>query len=129
LSIRPEYANAIFHGGKKYEFRRIIFSRKVDIIVVYVTSPVRKVVAEFDVISIISEPLFNLWDKTWKFAGIDITVFLKYFKGCKEGHAIEIGEVRLYNEPFCPVKKFGLRPPQLFSYLVSQGSILSDYYS
>ena len=119
LSIKPEYADAILRGYKRYEFRRIIFSRQVDVIVVYITAPVKKVVAEFDVISIISEPLLILWDRTWKFAGIDINFFLKYFEGCKVGHAIEIGNVRLYSEPFCPMNKFGIRPPQSFLYLFS----------
>jgi predicted transcriptional regulator len=82
----------------------------------YVTAPVRQVVAEFDVISIISEPPLSLWKKTKEYSGINLTLFLAYFKGCKTGHAIEIGEVRVYKDPFCPVKKLGLRPPQSFIY-------------
>jgi predicted transcriptional regulator len=74
-------------------------------------------VAEFDVLSVISEPLPTLWKKTGRYAGIDKTSFLNYFKGHDIGHAIKIGDVRKYNEPFCPVKELGLRPPQSFSYL------------
>jgi predicted transcriptional regulator len=104
-------------GDKKYEFRRTIFSRNVDVVVLYVSAPVSQVVAEFDVISVVTEPLLSLWKKTKEYAGINMTLFLAYFKGCKTGHAIEIGEVRSYLEPFCPIKKLGLKPPQSFIYL------------
>jgi predicted transcriptional regulator len=117
LSIRPQHADAILRGDKRYEFRRTIFSRHVDIVIMYVTAPVGQVVAEFDVVSVINEQLLTLWKRTRQHAGINMTFFLAYFKGCKTGHAIEIGEVRLYNEPFCPIKRLGLRPPQSFVYL------------
>src|SRR5450756_1588152 len=45
LSIRPQYAAAILRGEKRYEFRRTVFSRHVDVVLVYVPSPVRRVVA------------------------------------------------------------------------------------
>jgi len=117
LSIKLQYVAAILSGEKKYEFRRTIFSRHVDIVVVYVTSPVRRVIAEFDVLSVISETLGTLWEKTKKYAGIDEDFFFTYFDGLDVGHAIEIGEVRQYDEPFCPVRKLGIRPPQSFIYL------------
>jgi predicted transcriptional regulator len=117
LSIKPQYAAAILRGVKKYEFRRTIFSRRVDVVLLYVSTPVQRVVAEFDVLSVISKPLPMLWKKTGRYAGIDKASFFNYFKGHHIGHAIKIGEVRQYNEPFCPVKELGLMPPQSFSYL------------
>lgn len=117
LSIKPQFATAIFRGAKRYEFRRTIFSRRVDVVLLYVSAPVQRVVAEFDVLSVISAPLPTLWTKTGRYAGIDKASFFNYFEGLDIGHAIKIGEVRQYNEPFCPVKELGLRPPQSFSYL------------
>ncbi len=40
LSIRPQYADAIFRGEKRFEFRRAMFRKEVDVVVVYTTSPV-----------------------------------------------------------------------------------------
>ena len=104
-------------GEKKYEFRRTIFSRKVDIVVLYVTFPVKKVIAEFDIVQIICSPLDNLWNVTNQDAGIDRSHFYKYFLGKEIGYAIEIGNIRTYEEPFSPVKKLGLKPPQSFLYI------------
>jgi predicted transcriptional regulator len=83
----------------------------------YVTAPVQRVVAEFDVVSIISEPLPRLWCCTREYAGIDEALFYRYFDGLHRGHAIAIGEVRVYDSPFSPVKQLGLKPPQSFVYL------------
>ncbi len=104
-------------GEKRFEFRRNIFKRNVDIISIYITAPVCRVVAEFDVLSIISAPLPRLWKSTKKHAGIDEDSFYRYFKGRDCGHAIVIGNVREYKEPFCPIKRLGIKPPQSFVYM------------
>ena len=117
LSIKPEFVEAIIRGEKKFEFRRSIFSRPVDVVVVYATVPVRRVVAEFDVRSVISESLPLLWKRTHHFAGIDSEFFWKYFEGKDYGYAIEIGDVRTYRNPFCPIEELGVYPPQSFVYL------------
>lgn len=117
LSIKPPFATAILRGKKRFEFRRTLFSRPVTIALMYVTAPVRKVVGEFNVISIINEPLPTLWHRTRKYAGIDEDLFYKYFDGLHRGYAIAIGQVRMYGSPFCPVERLGLRPPQSFVYI------------
>jgi predicted transcriptional regulator len=120
LSIKPPFATAILQGQKRYEFRRSLFSRRVDTVLMYVTAPVRRVVGEFDVVSIISEPLPRLWRRTREYAGIDEALFYRYFDGLHRGFAIAIGQVRTYGSPFCPVEHLGLRPPQSFVYLDAQ---------
>ena len=119
MSVKPCFAERILLGEKKYEFRRTIFSRKVDVVLLYVTTPVQRVVAEFDILGIISEPLDILWKRTRKHAGIEKALFYDYFNGLEKGHAIEIGDIRLYNEPFCPTKRLGIKPPQSFAYIGS----------
>lgn len=119
LSIRPEFATAILSGNKGFEFRRSVFTRPVKTVLLYVTVPVHQVVAEFDVRSVITEPVNTLWNETSCLAGIDEQTFFKYFDGKEFGHAIEIGELRPYTTPFCPVEVLGIRPPQSFAYLDS----------
>jgi predicted transcriptional regulator len=119
LSLKPAFAAGILSGEKKFEFRRVIFAQPVDIIVVYVTVPVKRVVAEFDVRGIVRKPVSMLWDHTRHHAGIDEVYFRAYFHGCEYGYAIEVGDVRVYAEPMCPMEEFGVRPPQSFAYLHS----------
>ncbi len=117
LSIRPRFAEAILRGEKRYEFRRTVFSHEVSVVLVYVTTPVQRVVAEFDVVSVISEALPVLWRRTRTLAGIDEDTFYEYFNGRERGHAIAIGDVRVFDRPFCPKKRLGIRPPQSFAYI------------
>lgn len=117
LSIRPEFAYAILRGDKRYEFRRKIFARPVDIIIIYATMPVGRVIAEFDVRSVISESPRELWKLTNEFAGIDEDRFFQYFNGSAEGYAIEVGDIRTYANSVCPMEAFGIPPPQSFAYV------------
>jgi predicted transcriptional regulator len=117
LSIRPEFVAAIVRGEKRYEFRRRIFKRPIDVVVVYATAPIRRVVAEFTIASVVCDSPRALWRLTEKVAGIDREAFFGYFEGKKRGYAIKIGHVRQYRSPFCPVAQLGVRPPQSFAYL------------
>jgi predicted transcriptional regulator len=117
LSIKPEFAKAIFSGEKRFEFRRLAFKQAVDIIVVYVTSPVCEVWGEFDVNGIITDRPMQLWSRTQAAAGINRTAFFDYFAGKAEGHAIKIGSARRYATPLQIERDFGVQPPQSFVYL------------
>lgn len=64
LSIKPEFASKIFNGTKKYEFRKSIFKRDVDKVVVYASSPVQRVIGEFTIADIICNDIESLWQLT-----------------------------------------------------------------
>jgi len=118
LSIRPEYADRIFAGEKKYEFRRAIFkNHKVTHVVVYASSPVRKVIGEFEVLDIIHDDVRALWERTRPLAGISESKFFDYFSNRDKGYAIRIGETHKYQHSLSLEKEFGLAPPQSFAYL------------
>ena len=117
LSIKPQYAEAIFSGKKRFEFRRAIFKHDIKVVVVYITSPVGQVAGEFKVDDIITDDVDALWDRTETKAGIDRTVFFNYFAGRDVGHAIVIGKVKRYREPLDLNAAYGVRPPQSFLYL------------
>jgi predicted transcriptional regulator len=122
LSIKPQFAEAILRGEKRFEFRRVVFARNVDVIVVYATVPVKLVIAEFDVRRIVRRRVAALWNMTREYAGIDEQYFNAYFRGREYGYAIEVGEVRVYETPVCPIAEFGVRPPQSFAYLDPYGA-------
>jgi predicted transcriptional regulator len=80
LSIKPEFAEKIFAGLKKYEFRKSIFKNpSVKTIVVYASSPVKMVIGEFEVDYIITSEIPELWELTKAHAGISESFFLKKF--------------------------------------------------
>jgi predicted transcriptional regulator len=119
LSIKPEYAAKIMSGEKRYEFRRRIFQRKgITTVVIYVTSPMKKVIGEFVVGEIIEREVKALWEETRQFGGIEKDAFDNYFIGKNIGFAIEVGQVIKYKRPcdLCDIRP-GLAPPQSFAYI------------
>src|ERR1700733_12001815 len=107
LSIKPEFAEKIFQGTKRYEFRRAIFKNPdVRKFLVYASSPVKKVIGEFEIDKIISHDLETLWDKTKKFSGISKEYFLAYFIDKDQGFAIKIKGALLYDSPKCLKEDF-----------------------
>lgn len=118
LSIKPEFANKIFDGTKKYEFRRAIFKNPdVKKVVVYSSSPVQKIIGEFEIDRIITHNPETLWSKTKKHSGISEDFFFQYFGDKKLGFAIKIKNTKLYQKPKCIREDFNLVPPQSFLYL------------
>ncbi len=118
LSIKPEFANKIFEGTKKYEFRRVIFKNpNVKKVVVYSSSPVKKIIGEFEIEKIISHELETLWNKTKRHSGISKSFFLEYFGEKEYGFAIKIKNTKLYRKPKCIREDYNLFPPQSFLYL------------
>lgn len=119
LSISPEYAEAIFSGQKKYEFRRTIFKNKeVATIYLYANSSVKRIVGCFDVGKIYEEAPSKIWKCFNEHAGISREAFFQYFEGCKRGYAIEIVNARVSNPHTNPYKLLeGFTPPQSFCYL------------
>lgn len=59
----------------------------------------------------------KLWNHTREYAGIEEACFREYFRGRKYGFAIEVGSLRVYDAPVCPIETLGVRPPQSFVYL------------
>ena len=118
LSIKPEFANLIFEGKKKFEFRRTIFkNREVKKILVYSSSPIQKIIGEFEIDQIITHDLRTLWNKTKKHSGISEDFFFEYFINKENGFAIKIKNAKLYRHPKCLREDYNLMPPQSFLYL------------
>ncbi|HDU3828587.1 TPA: ASCH domain-containing protein, partial [Klebsiella pneumoniae subsp. pneumoniae] len=55
LSIKPEFAEKILDGTKRFEFRKGIFkNQEISIVVIYATMPLGKVVGQFQIETILS---------------------------------------------------------------------------
>ena len=117
LSIKPEFANKIFDGTKKFEFRKAIFKNdKIKTVIVYSSSPVQQVIGEFEIERIIYHDIDTLWGLTQNESGITEDYFYKYFADRLQGFAIEIKKVKKYKTPKCLRTDFNLFPPQSFAY-------------
>ena len=120
FSIRPEYVNKIISGEKDYEYRKVIFKRKITKIVIYCTKPVGKIIGEFDVEEILSGNPTEIWEKTKKKSGVEKDFYAKYFKNREIGYAIKVGKRNIYSKPVNPTSVFpSFTPPQSFFYLSS----------
>jgi predicted transcriptional regulator len=117
LSIKPEFVEKIFDGTKQYEFRKILFTKKIKKIIIYATRPIGKIVGEFEVGTIIEDHPNIVWSKTNKLSGISKCFFDQYYTGRDKAVAIEVKNVEKYKTPL-PYQKLipGGTPPQSFVY-------------
>ena len=118
LSIKPEFTAAIHAGSKKYEYRRKIFSKECDEVLIYCTAPIQKIVSKFGVDEILCLSIDELWEKTHQFGGIDEGRYRAYFDGLEYGYAIAIKGLEIYDDPINPrdiIENF--TPPQSFLYV------------
>ena len=100
LSIKPEYADKILSGKKRFEFRKTIFKNPdVSTVVIYATMPVGKVIGEFSIEKILSSCPAGIWDLTSEFAGISHGFFNEYFSGRSRAYAIKIKQATRYKRP------------------------------
>jgi predicted transcriptional regulator len=119
LSIKPQFAEKIFSGAKRFEFRKVVHKNpNVTSVVVYATKPVGKVVGEFTVRTIHNDSPKRLWRKTKHSSGITRRFFNEYFEGRASGFAIEVGQTTRYDIPLeiQDVIPNGY-PPQSFVYI------------
>ena len=119
LSIKPKYVNEILKETKTFEFRKTIFKQKgIMFALIYSSSPVKKIVAEFKIGKIYESSPKILWKKYQNRAGVTEKEFFKYFEGKEQGYAIEIKDLRKFSKQIDP-KTINpeFRAPQSFSYI------------
>ena len=119
LSIKPKYCEKIISGEKKVEFRiRGFRINDIDLVYMYSTNPIKKIVGSFEIESIIKDSPIKLWEKFRMHSGMDESEFFQYFGLRKTGFAIKIKAVNPYEPPIDPrqiVPNF--TPPRSFRYL------------
>lgn len=117
ISINPEHVNNIISGKKKYEYRRIAAKQDVSSLIIYETTPIKKIVAEAEVLDVLILPPEQLWQETKDSSGISKSFFDKYFNGREVAYAYKLGRVTVYQKPKRLVD-FGVKTaPQSFVYV------------
>ena len=131
LSIHPIYANFLLEGSKCVELRKTKISRDVRYIVIYSTSPVKKIVGYFSVAQIVIDSPSSIWSQYQEIAGINQINFYNYYKNAKQAVAIEVEHMYQLCNPV-PLSILGkkLKPPQSFQYFdISSIKTLSNHAS
>lgn len=122
ISIKPQYVDAIVEGQKEYELRRRKPNLdKGDLLIIYETSPEKKVTAWAELDKIIEENIDNLWEKVGEKSAVNFDTFMKYFKGCENGYALQLKNINQFSNPLSleELRHYMPRytPPQFFHYL------------
>ncbi|MDD6989564.1 ASCH domain-containing protein [Ruminococcus sp.] len=117
LSIKPEFVKSIFSGKKEYEFRKIKCKRDVERIIIYSTNPVKLIVGEAKIETVLEDDLDIIWSETKNKAGIDKEFFDEYYNGKNTAIAYKLSNVIQYKTPKS-LEEYGLTTaPQSFCYI------------
>lgn len=117
FSIKPKYAERIFSGEKRFEFRTTACKKQIDKIIIYETSPTSKIVGEVSVLEILKDDPQKIWEKTKEYAGIEYDAFLDYFSKREIAYAYVLENPLKYENPKS-LKELNISaPPQSFIYI------------
>ena len=117
ISINPEHVQNIIKGIKKYEYRNIAAKQGISSIIIYETTPVKRIVAEAEIIDVLMYSPEELWKLTKKESGISKKFFDEYFEGREIAYAYKLGEIKVYDEPKT-LLEYGIKAaPQSFVYI------------
>jgi len=117
ISINPEHVVNIINGTKKFEYRTKAAKSDIDKIIIYETLPVKKIVAEVEIIEVLMLPPEELWKTTQEYSGISKKYFDSYFNGRQVAYAYKLGKVEVFERPK-ELKDYGIKcAPQSFIYV------------
>lgn len=117
LPIRPEYIRRILAGEKRYEYRTRLCKEPVKTVLLYETSPTKRIVGEARVNGTLSLPKETLWQETKAYAGIRHEDYERYFKRSSIAHAYVLGSVKPYPKPVSLETAEFQQAPQSFAYI------------
>lgn len=117
ISINPEHVQNIIAGIKKYEYRKIAAKQDISSIIIYETAPIKRIVAEAEIIDVLELPPEELWNQTKNESGISKAFFDKYFDNRTVAYAYKLGKIRVYDTPKT-LMDYGVKAaPQSFVYV------------
>lgn len=117
ISIHPVFVDKILSGKKKYEFRKHL-PKDVRYMLVYTTSPVKRITALVEIDSIITDTPDIVWRKTRKQAGVSKVFFDSYFRNKPIAYAAKFKRVHELSTPILINNLKGIKnAPQSYIYL------------
>ena len=127
LSIKPEHAEKILIGFKRFEFRKQIPLKQIHQVFIYSSYPKKLIVGKFRIRSVIEGSPEEIWEKCGAEGGIEEERFFSYFGDRSRGYGFEVDEVERFEPPIDPREKNGkFRAPQSFAYIQDAGELGLD---
>lgn len=118
ISIKPQFANQILFGVKRFEYRKRPVSDDTTHLLLYMTAPVMRIVGIASIKKVHSGTPSKIWEETRSGAGVVRNFYRTYFKGVKKAYAIELDKVIPFNEWINPKEiDKNFRAPQSFKYI------------
>lgn len=101
MSIHHDFAQAIYDGKKKYEFRKNHVTQDVRWVYMYETAPYKQVTGRFSVKNVLTADPNVLYLLCGKYEESHLTrkQFKQYYAGSKTGTALEIDKVEKFDQP------------------------------
>ena len=117
ISINPEHVQNIIAGIKKYEYRKIAAKQDISSIIIYETTPIKRIVAEAEIVDVLELPPDELWEQTKNESGISKAFFDRYFNNRTVAFAYKLGKIKVYDTPKT-LMDYGIKAaPQSFVYV------------
>lgn len=121
LSIKPEFANKIMAGQKTIELRKLRPHISIgDYVIIYASTPLRKVIGYARIKSIIKCTPSEMWSKYHNYLGIDEVRFANYYSGHSSAIGIELEKIHQCRNITLEQLRMidtNFRPPQGFRYI------------
>jgi predicted transcriptional regulator/adenylate kinase len=118
ISIHPEHVDNILSGKKVFEYRKVLPTQDVTHLVLYSTSPVKKIIAVAEITDRLVGPPSRVWSETAYGSGITRQFYRSYFSGEKKASCFALGKVYELKTPLDLSQLSGCKtPPQSFRYL------------
>lgn len=118
LPIKPQYINLILSGVKTVEYRRRPPQQPVSVVVLYSSSPVKRVVGLAEVIEVSCGRKEAIWTSTSKNGGITHKEYSDYFSGNEMSCVLKLGRIVKLTYPLEPSAiKRNFKVPQSYTYV------------
>ena len=117
ISIHPTHIEKILRGEKLFEYRKRLPKKPIKHLVIYATSPIKRIVAIAEVKKPLALPLQEMWKTTHLYSGIAEDFFFSYFNGLSVAHAFCLKNVVSVNPNIAA--RYPVHAPQSFSYFDS----------
>jgi predicted transcriptional regulator len=121
VSIKPEFISKFLTSKKKIELRKMRPNVNIgDYLIMYVTSPIKSVIAFGTIKKLIDTSPQNMWLQYSSLLGIDKSKFDDYYMGKERAIGLEIENI----VQITPIHLYdirdeipGFQPPQIFRYV------------
>lgn len=118
ISIKPKFVEKIMTGEKSFEFRKRGFSSSVRHIIIYSSSPQKRIIGYFTYSGIVKGNPKEVWEICKDKSGIDEKYYTEYYRDKEEAYAIKINEFIKFKKEINPKEIWpGFTAPQSFYYL------------